>query len=374
MVGSVAKVITGTGGGGGGGQMNVIEVIQKNGVNLPINNKVVNVPIPTATSDLTNDSGFITSASVPTKTSDLQNDSGFLTTQVNADWNSVSGASQILNKPTIPAAQVNADWNSASGVSEILNKPALSAVATSGDYTDLSNTPNLANVATSGSYNDLSNKPTIPAAQVNSDWNASSGVAQILNKPTLVTPSTAIGNTIPAEYAIGADTAVSAQSATWASNVALANVQNADDLKAIEALSGTTGLLKKTAANTWTLDTTAYISQLGTPTASASTLAEGSSATASVSATGPESAKVFNFTFGIPKGDTGDPGIYYGTSTPTNPNVEFWIDPSGSPTSGFEVTTNKVTTISSSSTNTEYPSALAVYNYIQSLDGSQVAY
>lgn len=36
-----------------------------------------------------------------------------------------------------------------------------------------------------GSYNDLADKPTIPAAQVNSDWNASSGVAQILNKPTI---------------------------------------------------------------------------------------------------------------------------------------------------------------------------------------------
>lgn len=43
----------------------------------------------------------------------------------------------------------------------------------------------LATVATTGSYNDLINKPTIPAAQVNSDWNASSGVAQILNKPDL---------------------------------------------------------------------------------------------------------------------------------------------------------------------------------------------
>lgn len=45
----------------------------------------------------------------------------------------------------------------------------------------------LASVATSGSYNDLENKPTIPAAQVNSDWNADSGVAQILNKPTIPT-------------------------------------------------------------------------------------------------------------------------------------------------------------------------------------------
>lgn len=31
----------------------------------------------------------------------------------------------------------------------------------------------------------IKNKPIIPAAQVNSDWNASSGVAQILNKPTI---------------------------------------------------------------------------------------------------------------------------------------------------------------------------------------------
>lgn len=35
--------------------------------------------IPTKTSELTNDSGFITSASLPTKTSDLTNDSGFIT-------------------------------------------------------------------------------------------------------------------------------------------------------------------------------------------------------------------------------------------------------------------------------------------------------
>ena len=45
------------------------------------------------------------------------------------------------------------------------------------------------------SYNDLSNLPTIPSAQVNTDWNASSGVAQILNKPTLATVATT-GNSV----------------------------------------------------------------------------------------------------------------------------------------------------------------------------------
>jgi len=36
-----------------------------------------------------------------------------------------------------------------------------------------------------GDYNSLSNKPSIPAAQVNSDWDATSGVSRILNKPTV---------------------------------------------------------------------------------------------------------------------------------------------------------------------------------------------
>ena len=45
--------------------------------------------------------------------------------------------------------------------------------------------PDLADVAFSGDYEDLSNKPTIPAEQVNADWNATSGKAQILNKPTI---------------------------------------------------------------------------------------------------------------------------------------------------------------------------------------------
>ena len=55
----------------------------------------------------------------------------------------------------------------------------------------------LASVATSGSYNDLIDTPTIPAAQVNSDWNSSSGVSQILNKPDL-TIATLTSGTISA--------------------------------------------------------------------------------------------------------------------------------------------------------------------------------
>ena len=42
-------------------------------------NFLTTADIPTKTSDLTNDSGFLTTADIPTKTSDLENDSGFIT-------------------------------------------------------------------------------------------------------------------------------------------------------------------------------------------------------------------------------------------------------------------------------------------------------
>jgi hypothetical protein len=87
----------------------------------------------------------------------------------------------LTNRPTIPNPQVNSDWNATSGITQILNKPSLSLVATSGDYSDLTGRP----VLFSGNYNDLDNKPSIPDPQVNSDWNATSGITQILNKPSL---------------------------------------------------------------------------------------------------------------------------------------------------------------------------------------------
>ena len=61
----------------------------------------------------------------------------------------------------------------------------------------------------------------------------------------------------------------------------------------------------------------------GTPTASATQLAEGASPTVSVTSSGGNTAKVFNFTFGIPKGDTGaqgatgNAGAAAGFGTPT---------------------------------------------------------
>lgn len=84
-----------------------------------------------------------------------------------------NGSSPIWQDlPSIPAAQVQVDWNASTGITSILNKPALSSVAIS------------------GSYNDLINKPTIPPAQVQTDWNAISGVTFIKNKPAFAPVAT----------------------------------------------------------------------------------------------------------------------------------------------------------------------------------------
>lgn len=54
------------------------------------------------------------------------------------------------------------------------------------------------------------------------------------------------------------DKIITTDNTEYVISVDLPNIQNADDLKAIEALSGSSGLLKKTAENTWTLDSTQY--------------------------------------------------------------------------------------------------------------------
>jgi hypothetical protein len=109
--------------------------------------------VPTKTSDLTNDSGFITSADLPTKTSDLTNDgSDGSSTYVEADELATVATTgsydDLSNKPTIPAAQVQSDWTqtTTTAVDYIKNKPTLATVATSGSYNDLSDTPTIPTV------------------------------------------------------------------------------------------------------------------------------------------------------------------------------------------------------------------------------------
>ena len=165
-------------------------------------NDLVNLPqipqIPADVSAFNNDAGYITMdsvpaiPSVPTNVSAFTNDAGYLTSYTETDpqfnaWD--KNYNDLTNKPTLFSGNYN----------DLTNKPTLF----DGNYNSLSNKPNLSAVALSGSYNDLLNKPSIPTAvgelannvgyitlsqvpaQVNADWNATTGAAQILNKPTL---------------------------------------------------------------------------------------------------------------------------------------------------------------------------------------------
>jgi hypothetical protein len=70
---------------------------------------------------------------------------------------------------------VNADWNATTGDAQILNKPSIPAAQVNSDWN-----------ATSG-VEEILNKPTIPAEQIQSDWTQAntSALDYIKNKPTI---------------------------------------------------------------------------------------------------------------------------------------------------------------------------------------------
>lgn len=117
-------------------------------------------------------------------------------TDVEVNGASVVNASGVA-EVTVPA-QVQPDWDATSGLGEILNKP------------------------------------TIPAAQVNSDWNASSGVAEILNKPTILpykpvvagTGVRIVDDTANNRIVVEADETVLFSGSSVASNIILSEAPN----------------------------------------------------------------------------------------------------------------------------------------------------
>ena len=89
-------------------QTNVIETVKVNGTTLTVTDKAVDVTVPTKTSDLTNDSDFVSDASyvhtdanyTEAEKTKLAGIEAGAEVNVNADWDATSGDAQILNKPT----------------------------------------------------------------------------------------------------------------------------------------------------------------------------------------------------------------------------------------------------------------------------------
>jgi hypothetical protein len=127
-----------------------------------------------------------------------------------------------------------------------MSRARLLAAAFGADGTlNTSDVAGLSTVAVSGQYTDLLGKPVLATA-------ATSGLfADLLSKPTTI------------------------------SGYGISDAQPLDaDLTAIAALSGTSGFLKKTAANTWSLDTSTYLTGNQTITVSGDATGSGSTSIA----------------------------------------------------------------------------------------------
>lgn len=171
---------------GGGGDVTDVEV---NGTSVVNAQGVAEVSVPTATSDLNNDSGFIDGTDLSTALADYT-----------------------------PTA-------------------SLASVATSGQYSDLSGTPSLATVATSGDYDDLTNKPSIPTVgdgtitiQKNGSTVDTFTTNQSTNKTVNITVTE--GHTIWNRI----KTALTARGKLWFADASVSDV-SADDATKVEVVT-----------------------------------------------------------------------------------------------------------------------------------------
>ena len=99
-------------------------------------------------------------------------------TKLGAATDSLDGYMTAIDHTALTAdnakvSNVQSDWNASSGLAVILNKPTIPATQVNSDWNAVSGVA------------EILNKPSIPSAQVQTDWNATSGLGVLLNKPTL---------------------------------------------------------------------------------------------------------------------------------------------------------------------------------------------
>ena len=90
-----------------GAQVNVLESVKVNGAVLTVTDKTVDISVPTKTSNLTNDSGYITSIPSEYITESELNAKGYLTNYTETDP-TVPAWAKAATKPTYTAAEVGA--------------------------------------------------------------------------------------------------------------------------------------------------------------------------------------------------------------------------------------------------------------------------
>lgn len=166
--GNLDQAVTKLSGIANGAQVNVIETVKKNGTALTVTNKAVDISVPTKTSDISNDSGFITKA-VNDLTNYYKKSETYTQTEIDNKISAIPKfAIQVVQ--SLPTSNISAttvylvstgsetnnlytEYIYVNNKWEILGTQKL-------DLSPYVKSTDLAAVATSGSYADLIDEPT----------------------------------------------------------------------------------------------------------------------------------------------------------------------------------------------------------------------
>ena len=330
----------------------------------------------------------------------------------------------MTDKPTIPAAQVQSDWSEADDtkVDYIKNKPSLATVATSGSYSDLSNKPAIpdAQVQTDWSESDntkvdyIKNKPTLGVGSSSGAASSSTiigipaggNAGQVLYK---VDGSTdySVGWTNQTQNYPSAYCTTSGSTAAKKANCSLYAAQansylhvligsnntsasaltlnvNSEGAKPIyingTASSSTNYTLPKGTYIVFYDGTNYYFRTDGKIQAPNGTLVQTNSTAGLLKNDGSVDTNTYLTSAPVTSvnGQTGAVSLTLGDAnvietvkvngSALTPDANKAVDITVPSVSGKEDTTNKVTSLSSSSTDTQYPSAKCVYDLIGDIE------
>ena len=233
--------------------------------------------IPSKTSDLTNDSGFITSSAVPTKTSDLTNDSGFITSSALP-----TKTSDLTNDSNFvaDASYVHTDNNYTS-----TEKSKLSGIAAGAEV----NVQSDWNQTTTTADDYIKNKPTIPTVPTN--------VSAFTNDAGYITGYTETDPTVPSWAKASSKPSYTASEVSYNSSSVQAALDDLCTLKVLVVSVAAFSSLPQTVSNSAiTANHVCIKAELGTPSSQAgdwTVTTSAGSLTLSGSISGSTTAKLY---------------------------------------------------------------------------------
>lgn len=315
--------------------------IQKNGTSVGTftanasSNVTVNVEVPTKTSDLTNDSGFlgpdeeeVISAALNKLNDDIAANTSAIATKQNAltfdSTPTANSTNPVTSGGVYTALQDVLTNEDGEVISESLNDLNVRILANNGDIDKLTTTVDslsksaVKSVSFNGSTKHPDSSGKVSFNQTVADWNATSGYSRILNKPTI--PTTVAQLTDAGNYVQGTKV-TSVSSSSTDSQIPTA--------KAVYDSLSAAGKVDSVTLN---------------------------------GVAGTVTNKVANVTLQV--NSTGNGNVITDVSLANNSNT-IQVTKGNVDVSSKEDVANKVTSLSSSSTDTQYPSAKAVYDELQ---------